>query len=116
MSKETLAADKARLILEGELYRVKVAHAKAQVTLATRPEALLHGAVEQALGLAQARFGALLQPGGLSGLHLKTAMPVLLTVASYVWRKRLIKPALGVGAAVALAVTWLVRRKRDPAS
>src|SRR5471032_1971627 len=107
-----LAADKLRLIREGELYRIKVVHAKASVANALRPDAVLHSAVEHAVGMAQARFGALLQPGGLKGLNLKALMPYALTVGSYVARKRLVKPALGVGVAVALGVAWLMRHKR----
>ncbi|MBJ7309262.1 hypothetical protein ACFOLJ_30780 [Rugamonas sp. CCM 8940] len=110
-----LAAAKARLIGEGELYRIGVVHAKARLAMALRPEALMHGAVEHAVGLAQARFGALLQPGGLSGLNLKMLMPYALTVGSFVVRKRLFKPALGVGVALAAGVAWLLRRKRAAA-
>jgi hypothetical protein len=106
-----LAAQKQRLIREGELYRVGVVHSKALLGQALHPEALLHGAVDQAIGMAQARFGALLQPGGLSGLHLKTFMPYLLTVGSFIARKRLVKPALVAGG-LAAAGAWLMRRKR----
>lgn len=109
-----LAAAKARLIGEGELYRIGVVHAKARVAMALRPEALLHGAVEHAVGLAQARFGALLQPGGLAGLNLRTLMPYALTVGSFIVRRRLFKPALGVGLAVAAGAAWLLRRQRAP--
>lgn len=107
-----LAADKMRLIREGELQRVKVAHAKAQLGMALRPEALLHSAVDQASALAQARLGGLLSPGGLNMANLKTVLPIALTVGSFIMRKRLLKPALGVGAVVALGVAWLARRKR----
>lgn len=111
-TERALAADKLRLIREGELYRVKVVHAKAQVGQALRPDALVHGAVEHALGLAQARFGALLQPGGWRGINFRALAPYALTLGSYVARKRLVKPALGVGVAVALGVGWLMRRQR----
>jgi hypothetical protein len=106
-----LAARKERLILEGELQRVKVAHAKAQLGMAMRPEALLHSAVGQAAELAQARLGSWLAPGGLNMANLKTVLPIALTVGSFILRKRLLKPALGVGAALALGVAWLLRRK-----
>lgn len=111
-----LAADKARLIREGELQRVKVAHAKAQLGMAMQPEALWHSAVDQASALAQARLGGLLSPGGLNAANLKRLLPIALTVGSFIMRKRLLKPALGVGAAVALGVAWLARRKRATAS
>lgn len=108
-----IEVQKERLIREGELYRVGVIHAKAQVSLALRPEALLHEAVDQAIGVAQARFGALLQPGGLSGIKLTSLLPYALTLGSYIARKRLVKPALAVGVLAAAGVAWLVRRKRD---
>ena len=111
-SEAQLHAEKLRLIREGELYRVKVAHAKALVTQALQPEALLHGAVDHAVGMAQARLGGLLQPGGLSGLGLnfRTLMPYALTIGSWVARKRLVKPAVALALAAGVGVAWLLRR------
>lgn len=104
-------ADKQRLIREGELYRIKVVHSKALVANALHPDALFHGAVDHAVGLAQARLGGLLQPGGLSGFNYKALMPYALTVGSFIARKKLVKPALGVAAALGLGAAWLMRRK-----
>jgi len=112
MSEVPIEVQKERLIREGEYYRVGVIHAKAQVAQALRPEAILHEAVDQAIGMAQARFGSLLQPGGLSGLKLSSLLPYALTLGSYIARKRLFKPALAVGAVVAVGAAWLIRRKR----
>jgi hypothetical protein len=106
-----LAAEKQRLIREGELYRIKVVHSKALVANALQPDALFHGAVDHAVGMAQARLGGLLQPGGLSGVNFKSLMPYALTVGSFIARKRLIKPAIGVALAAGVAVAWLSRRK-----
>ncbi|SEN99167.1 hypothetical protein SAMN05428959_10458 [Duganella sp. CF517] len=106
------AADKQRLIREGELYRIKVVHSKALVANAMHPDALFHGAVDHAVGLAQARLGGLLQPGGMSGFNYKALMPYALTVGSFIARKKLIKPALGVAAVLGLGAAWLMRRKR----
>jgi hypothetical protein len=118
MSKETeaaeLAAEKQKLIREGELYRIKVVHAKALLCNALHPDALFHGAVDQALGMARARLGGLLQPGGLSGVNIKSLMPYALTVGSFIARKRLIKPAIGVALALGVGVAWLLRRKSTP--
>jgi hypothetical protein len=108
-----LEAHKLRLIREGELYRISVVHAKMMVSNALQPEAVLHSAVEHAVGMAQARFGALLQPGGLKGINFKAMMPYALTVGSFVARKRLVKPVLAFGVAVALGVGWLVRHRRQ---
>ncbi|MQA22055.1 hypothetical protein [Rugamonas rivuli] len=118
MSKESeraaIDADKQRLIREGELYRIKVVHAKALVANALQPDAMFHGAVEQAIGMAQARLGGLLQPGGLKGINFKSLMPYALTVGSYIARKRLVKPAIGVALAAGIGMAWLLRRKPAP--
>jgi hypothetical protein len=124
MSKEVeaaaLAAQKQKLVREGELYRIKVVHAKALVTNALHPDALFHGALEHALGMAKARVGGLLQPGGLSGLgglggvNFKAVVPYALTVGSFIARKRLIKPAIGLALALGIGAAWLMRRKSRP--
>lgn len=116
-----LAAEKQRLIREGELLRIKVVHSKALVGQALQPEALMHGAVDHAVALAQARLGGLLHPGGgggglLGGLNfstLKSLMPYALTVGSFIARKRLVKPALALVTVAAAGVTWLLRHKRQ---
>lgn len=113
-----LAAEKQRLIREGELYRIKVVHSKALVGQALQPDALLHGAVEHAVGLAQARLGGLLQPGGgIGGLNfksIKSLMPYALTIGSFIARKRLIKPAIALAVVAGAGVAWLLRHKRQP--
>lgn len=109
-----LAAEKQKLIREGELYRIKVVHAKALVGQALQPDALMHGAIDHAVGLAQARLGGLLQPGGLGGVNfksLKSLMPYALTVGSFIARRRLIKPALALVTVAGIGVAWLMRRK-----
>jgi hypothetical protein len=119
MSKETeaaeFAAEKQRLIREGELYRIKVVHSKALVGNALHPDALFHGAVEHAVGMARARLGGLLQPGGLggalSGVNVKSLLPYAMTVGSFVVRRRLLKPAIGVALVLGVGVAWLMRRK-----
>lgn len=119
MSKENqgaaLAAEKQRLIREGELYRIKLVHSKALVGNALHPDALFHGAVDHAVGMARARLGGLLQPGGLggalSGFNIKSLLPYAMTVGSFVVRKRLIKPAIGVALALGVGAAWLMRRK-----
>ncbi|MYM83294.1 hypothetical protein GTP44_15170 [Duganella sp. FT50W] len=114
-----LAADKQRLIREGELLRIKVVHSKALVGQALQPDALMHGAVDHAVALAQARLGGLLQPGGgglLGGLNLKSLrslLPYALTVGSFIARKRLIKPVLVLTAVAGAGVAWLMRHQRS---
>lgn len=107
-----LAAEKLKVIREGELYRIKLVHSKALVGQALQPDALFHGAVDHAVGLAQARLGGLLQPGGLSGFNFKSLMPYALTVGSFIARKRLIKPALVLAVVAGAGAAWLMRRKR----
>ena len=111
-----LAADKQRLIREGELYRIKVVHAKALVGSALHPDELFRGALEHGVSMAQARLSGLLQPGSLGGMvsfsSLKSLMPYALTVGSYIARKRLIKPALGIAVVAGIGAAWVLRRKR----
>ncbi|MTV40903.1 hypothetical protein [Duganella radicis] len=109
-----LAAEKHRLIREGELLRIKVVHSKALVGQALQPDALFHGAVDHAIGMAQARLGGLLQPGGLSGFNYKALMPYALTIGSYIARKRLVKPALALVVLAGAGVAWLWRRHAPP--
>lgn len=108
-----LAVAKERLVREGELYRLSALRSKHEVINALQPQALLHGAVDQAIGAVQARLGHFIGPGGgLSGMNFKTALPLLMTAATWLGRRRrLWKPALAVGVLVAAGVTWLVRRK-----
>ena len=120
MSKHTEAGDfdaeKKRLIREGELYRIKVVHSKALVGNALHPDALFHGAIDHAVGMARARIGGLVQPGGLgaamSGFNIKSLLPYAMTVGSFVVRKRLIKPVIGIALVAGIGITWLMRRKR----
>ena len=112
-----LAAEKQRIIREGELYRIKVVHSKALLGQALQPDALMHGAMEHAVGLAQARLGGLLQPGGLGGLNFKSVkslMPYALTIGSFIARKRLIKPAIALATVAGVGIAWLLRHKRQP--
>jgi hypothetical protein len=108
LSKEAaLAARKQRLVAEGQLYRVSLEHAKVNVAMALRPEALLHGVVDNLLGhaagLAGARMSGLLSPGGI---NLRAVLPFLLTAGSFIMRRRLLKPAIGLGVVAGAAVLW----------
>ena len=147
MSKEKqraeLNAAKEKLVLEGQLYRVSVVHAKAQVAHALRPDALVHGAIEHALGAVQQRFASLFggghgashggaagegasaalgglgaSLGGLAGIvglvkgmGLTRALPIAIKVGGFIARRRLVKPALLVGAVAVAGGLWLSKRK-----
>ncbi|MYN41918.1 hypothetical protein GTP55_21400 [Duganella sp. FT109W] len=121
-----LAAEKLRVIREGELWRIKLVHSKALVGQALQPDALMHGAIDHAVGLAQARLGGLLHSGDGGGFSLKsltslvslgtlkTVMPYALTVGSFIARRRLIKPVLVLATVAGVGVAWLMRRKTPP--
>jgi hypothetical protein len=113
------AAQKERLIREGEIYRLSVLQSKYQVVNALHPDRLMHDAVEHAVGAVQTRLGNLLggPGGGLDKINfrsIKSLAPYALTVGSFIMRRRLLKPALAVAALAALGVGWLMRRKSDP--
>jgi hypothetical protein len=119
-----LAVAKERLVREGELYRVSVAHAKGQLAYALHPEAMVHSAVDHVVGALQHRFGSLFggQHGGggrlagLAGLAGSLSLPKILPYAikagSFIIRKRLVKPVLLAGAAAAIAGIWISRHKQ----
>lgn len=118
-----LAVAKERLVREGELYRVSVAHAKGQLAYALHPDALMHSAVDHAMGAIQHRFGALFggqHGGGLagvaglaSGLSLPKILPYAIKVGSFIVRRRLVKPVLLAGVAAAIAGVWISRKHRQ---
>lgn len=108
MKNDGLAAQKARLVAQGDSYRAGLAHARVQMAQSMRPDALLHGVVEHALVFAASRFEHLLAP---TGVKVQTVLPYLITALSFIARKKLVKPALGIAAGIAGAV-WLLRRKR----
>jgi hypothetical protein len=112
-------AAKARLIREGEVYRVSVLHAKHNVLQALHPEVLLHGAVDMAVGTVQTRLAGLIggtaAAAGAGGLlaNYKTIMPIAMSIGSFISRRRLVKPAIAVGAVLAAVGTWIYKRKQS---
>jgi hypothetical protein len=131
--KATLKATKARLIKEGELYRYSVQHAKHQVAQNLHPDVLLHGAVDMAVGAVQGRVAGLIgsmtagrsaSAGGAGGAgagigigtllaNYKRLMPVAITIGTFIKRRHLVKPALGVGVVAAAVGAWLYKRKQS---
>ena len=119
-----IAVAKERLVREGELYRVSVAHAKGQLAYALHPEALMHSAVDHAVGVLHHRFGSLFSgPGGgggglagiaglASGLSLPKILPYVIKAGSFIVRRRLVKPVLLTGVAAAVAGLWITRKPR----
>lgn len=105
------AAHKRRLIAEGEFFRVGILHAKANVGNAIRPESLLRGVAEHAQLFASTRMDHFMA-APVAGV--RSVMPYVLTVASFINRKKLVKPALAVCVVLAGVTAWLVRRNRTP--
>jgi len=120
------ASAKARLIKEGELHRLGVLQSKHMVAHALHPEVLLHGVMDMGIAAVQARVAGLLAAnvpsgggsggGGLGGIlgnvNYKALMPVAITVASFISKRRLTKPALALGTVAAAVAGWYYRRKR----
>jgi hypothetical protein len=76
--KLSVAERKARIIRQGEMYRVGVVRDKAQVLHEAQPQALFHAAVDHATFALRSRVDSLLNPSGFSvGSILPYAMPVL---------------------------------------
>ncbi|MES2740265.1 MAG: hypothetical protein V4754_04865 [Pseudomonadota bacterium] len=107
---ESAAERKKVLIAEGEYFRVGLVHAKLSVGHALQPQALLHGALDHAVGFAHARVDQFLAP---TGVRLETVMPYAMSALSFMARRKLIKPALAVAVVVAVGVAWFKRRKRS---
>ena len=101
------AARKRQLIAEGELYRVSIVHARANVGHALRPETMLQGVIHTVSGFAGHRVESLLAPGGF---RLQSLMPYAMTALSFIGRKKLVKPALALVAVAAVAAGWLRRK------
>jgi len=102
------AERKRALLRDGEFYRAGVAHARAQITHAARPEVMLHSVIDHATWVLRTRADALLKPTGTS---ISVLAPYALTVLGFIRKRRLGKPALGI-AALAGVAAWYLQRKR----
>jgi len=102
------AARKQELLREGEFFRAGVAHAKASIQYAVKPEVMLHSAMDHATWALRARADALLKP---TGTNVSVLLPYALGVVNFVRQRRMGKQA--AGAAVLLgALGWYMNRKR----
>lgn len=102
------ATRKQELLREGEFFRAGVAHAKASIQYAAKPEVMLHSVMDHATWALRARADALLKP---TGTNVSVLLPYALGVVNFVRQRRLGKQA--AGAAVLLgAVGWYMNRKR----
>ncbi|MFP5391262.1 MAG: hypothetical protein ACLGI6_06910 [Gammaproteobacteria bacterium] len=105
----TLAERKSRLLRQAEFHRVNIVNAKSAIKQGARPEALFHSALDHAQYAVRDRIDHVLRPTGTS---VASMMPYALSILSFLRRRRLVKPALGVAAAAA-GLAWYVQRQRN---
>jgi hypothetical protein len=105
---DSLAERKARLLRQGEFYRVGIVHAKAGIKQGTRPEALFHAALDHASWAVRSRVDSLLRP---TGINVATIAPYALGILGFLKRRHLLKPALGVAAALGGLAYYLQHRR-----
>jgi hypothetical protein len=99
---------KQELLREGEFFRSSVAHARAQIRHASRPEVMLHGAIDHATWALRARADALLKPTGTS---VSVLMPYGLAVLNFIRQRNLGKPA-GAAAILLGVAGWYLNKRR----
>ncbi|RJG20482.1 hypothetical protein [Massilia cavernae] len=104
----SLAERKARLLRQGDFYRAGIVQAKHHIKQGARPENIFHTVVDHAVFALRSRVDGLLRPSGIS---VGTLMPYAMTALSFINRRRLQKPALGLAVLGALAA-WYVHRRR----
>jgi len=105
---DALAERKARLLRQGEFYRVGIVHAKANIKQGARPDALFHNALDHATWAIRSRVDGILRP---TGINVSTIMPYAVSILGFLSRRRLVKPALGVLAVAAGAFYYLQHRR-----
>jgi hypothetical protein len=106
----------AQYIRQGEIYRVGVVRAKAQVLHEAQPQALFHSAVDHASFALRTRVDSVLRPTGFSvGALLPYAMPLVRLLRNRRFGTKG-KLALSAVALVAAAgVYYQQKNKRDGA-
>ena len=109
---DSLATRKAHLKRQADFYRVAIVHAKASIKQGARPEALFHNVLDRASWALRSRVDNLLRP---TGINVAAIMPYAVSILSFIARRRLVKPALGVLAAGA-GVFFYVQRRRSKAA
>jgi hypothetical protein len=100
---------KARLLRQGDFYRAGIVQAKANIKHGAKPETIFHNALDHATFALRSRVDGLLRP---TGINVGTVMPYAMSVISFINRRRLHKPAIGVAALMAGAA-WYAQRQRS---
>ncbi|HEY0061853.1 MAG TPA: hypothetical protein VGC21_07015 [Telluria sp.] len=109
---DSVAERKARLLRQAEFYRVGIVHAKAGIKQGSRPEALFHSALDHVTWAVRTRVDGLLRP---TGINVATIAPYALSILGFLKRRRMLKPALGVAAALGGVAYYLQHRKAKAA-
>jgi hypothetical protein len=99
---------KRALLRDGEFYRAGVAHSRAQIKHAARPEVIFHSVLDHATWALRSRADLLLKPTGTS---MSALAPYALTVLGFIRRRKLGKQALAASIVLG-AIGWYVQRKR----
>ena len=103
---------KARLMRQGDFYRVGIVHAKAAIKQGARPETLFHNAIDHAAFAVRSRVDTILRP---TGVNVATIMPYAVTVLGFLRKRGLVKPVMGVAAAAAGLAYYLQQRRQKSA-
>lgn len=100
---------KARLLRQGDFYRAGIVQAKANIKHGAKPETIFHNALDHATFALRSRVDGVLRPTGIS---VGSVMPYAMSVISFINRRRLHKPAIGVALLMAGAA-WFAQRQRS---
>lgn len=104
---------KAELILEGAAYRSGIIQAKTQLKHDFSAGNMMHVAAGSVAGLAGAGLRSALSADSVRVLSFLPSIP---TVGSYISRKKLLKPAIGIGVAALLAIFLIKLHSRQSGS
>ena len=105
---DSLTERKTHLKRQADFYRVGIVHAKHSIKQGARPEDLFHSALDHATWAVRSRVDGILRPTGVS---VATVWPYALSILRLLRQRRMVKPALGVLAAVAGAAVYFQRRR-----
>ena len=99
---------KARLLRQGEFYRVGVLHAKEHLKESIRPEAIFHSVIDHATWSLRSRVDGLLKP---TGVNFATLAPYALSIIGFIRKRKLGLPAIAVSAALG-GIGWYLQKRR----
>jgi len=103
-----VAEKKVKLMLEGQAYRRSFVEAKGALDVSLHTHSLIHDALAQAISFAGSHLQAKLAS---SRGHMQGVLPAAMAVFSFLSRKKVLIPILGV--TVVAGAVILVRRHQD---